>query len=264
MEKWAKLIFECILTWTQWKLFSVVIPISDGITIDADCKLENVHVHSQFAGYNYMAIMALVDIPKDKNSYHRMQLLVSDDEKRYEKKPWTFLYPNLFGKPIRHIREEYKKYVRFHEIKFILCFFSFWIFQKSGRIGTIIGKSEQQECNSIEHAEQQFRTIFQELTGNDFNPFAPFEKKPDKYQLLKIECEARKDVLKSLVPSHLEARKYGLMKLICDKKAMKDTMLSFDLDTTNMPLGKFPFKFQYSVKLWYQVHKIKNPFMSWS
>lgn len=97
MEKWVKLIFEYIFTWPQWKLFSVDIHISDGITIDSDCKLENVHVYSPYSGYNYMAIMALVDIPKNKNSYHRMQLLVSDDEKRYEKKPSTFLYSNLFG-----------------------------------------------------------------------------------------------------------------------------------------------------------------------
>lgn len=126
----------------------------------------------------------------------------------------------------------------------ILSLSSYWIFQKSGRIGTIIGKSEQQEYSTFEQAKQQFRTIFKDLTGNDFNPFAPFEKQPEKYQLLKIECEAQKDVLNSLVPTNLEARQYKLMQLICDEKAMKDTMLSFDLDPANMPLGKFTIQFK--------------------
>lgn len=124
----------------------------------------------------------------------------------------------------------------------LLSFYSFipfcryWIFQKSGRIGTIIGKTEEQEYSSVEHAEREFRTIFKDLTGNDFDPNIPFVKQPEKYELLKIKCEAQEDVLKSLVPTNLEARKYGLMQLICDEKAMKNTMLSFDLDT-NMPLG---------------------------
>lgn len=119
-----------------------------------------------------------------------------------------------------------------------LYIFSYWIFQKSGRIGTIIGNVIKRKYSCLEAAERQFRTIFKDLTGNDFNPFAPFVKQPEKFQLLKIEHEARKDVLNSLVPSKLETRKYELMQLICDEKAMKDTMLSFDLDTANMPLGK--------------------------
>lgn len=159
-----------------------------------------------------------------------MQLLESDNNKRYEKKCWKFTLST--DEALYHLIHPFR-------------FSSYWIFQKSGRIGTIIGKTDQQEYNSIEHAEREFRKIFKDLTGNDFNPYAKFEKQPEKYHLLKIECEAQQDVLKSLVPTNLEARNYGLMQLICDQKAMKDTMLSFDLDVANMPLGKFDSKMDF-------------------
>lgn len=80
-------------------------------------------------------------------------------------------------------------------------------------------------------------------------------KQPEKYQLLNIECEAQKDVLNSLVPTNLKPFKHGLMRLICDEKAMKDTMLSFDLDSANMPLGKFIFFVTIR-------EKIKNSFIA--
>lgn len=70
------------------KTFPFVIHTLDGFTIDTDCDLDDVHVQKRnpYNGYHYTAIMALVDVSKNKNSYHRMQLLASDDEKRYENK----------------------------------------------------------------------------------------------------------------------------------------------------------------------------------
>lgn len=117
---------------------------------------------------------------------------------------------------------------------------SYWIFQKHGRIGTIIGNKQQLKYNGAQKAVAEFLKIFKDLTGNDFDPSnkSSFVKRLGKYQLLDIEHHGQKDVLNSLVPSKLNVSKYELMKLICDEKAMKDTMLSFDLDTTHMPLGK--------------------------
>lgn len=76
----------------------------DGVAVDADCELKNVHVYSSsdcccehdcnfdfddcdcvchFVGkVQYVAIMAKVDIVENKNSFYRMQLLESDDEKQ--------------------------------------------------------------------------------------------------------------------------------------------------------------------------------------
>lgn len=169
----------------------------DGSAIDADCDLEGVHVY-QTRHVTYAAIMSLVSITENKNSYHRMQLLESDDEKQY-------------------------------------C-----IFQKHGRISTSIGNKVLRKFDCAERAQKQFRTIFKDLTANDFGPCAlkKFVKQPDKFQLLDVEMHKEKDVLNSLVPTNLEASLENLMRLICDKKAMKNTMLSFHLDTENMPLGK--------------------------
>lgn len=195
------------------------------------------YAHNSYHGYHYTAIMALVDISTNKNSYHRMQLLASDDEKRYGRK---LTFPNVFVTSLSSFTSFFRTS-------------SFWIFQKSGRIGTTIGKIDRKEFNCAESAEKQFKAIFKDLTGNDFKPYAPFLKQPEKFQLLDIECEAQKDVLNSLVPTNLKVFKHGLMRLICDEKAMKDTMLSFDLDSANMPLGKFGFiykKFVYCFSIY--------------
>lgn len=84
----------------------------------------------------------------------------------------------------------------------------------------------------------RFRAIFEDLTGNEFNPFVPFVKQPEKYQWLKIEYDAHEDVLNSLVPTALNDSNHKLMEVICDERAMQNIMLKFDLDSVNMPLGK--------------------------
>lgn len=99
----------------------------------------------------------------------------------------------------------------------------------------------------MKQAQEEFRKILKDLTGNDFDPYQKFVKQPEKYQLLDIEYDAQKDVLKSLVATALDESKYGLMQMICDEKAMKDTMLSFDLDTANMPMGKIQFEFNTKI-----------------
>lgn len=74
--------------------------ILDGVTIDVDCDLKDVHVYRSCHGYNFVANMALVDIAKNKNSYCRMQLLESDDEKQYENQIFKINFP-------KHIFHQY-------------------------------------------------------------------------------------------------------------------------------------------------------------
>lgn len=76
-----------------------------------------------------------------------------------------------------------------------------------------------------------------ERTGNTFDSQI-FEKQPEKYQVLDINYDKREKVLQSLVDTKLEPQLYELMKLICDEKAMKSTLLKFNLDTDTLPLGK--------------------------
>lgn len=59
--------------------------ISDGSAVDPDSKLEDVaHVYCE-GKTKYFAILCNVDIAKDKNSYYKIQLLQSDDCRKYVK-----------------------------------------------------------------------------------------------------------------------------------------------------------------------------------
>lgn len=90
---------------------------------------------------------------------------------------------------------------------------------------------------TVEAALAEFKKSFESLTGNEFNS-GKFEKKPEMYQILDIEYDQRATVFNHLVKSDLDKTVGELMKLICDEKAMKDKMLTFDVDTDHMPLGK--------------------------
>lgn len=80
-----------------------------------------------------------------------------------------------------------------------------------------------------------------ELTGNTFGS-ERFEKKPAKYQILDIKFDEQKEVLDNLVESKLDPSVYAMMKLICNEKTMKETMLKFSLDTDKIPLGRISKK----------------------
>lgn len=80
-----------------------------------------------------------------------------------------------------------------------------------------------------------------ELTGNTFGS-ERFEKKPAKYQILDIKFDQQKEVLDNLVESKLDSSVYAMMKLICNEKTMKETMLKFSLDTDKIPLGRISKK----------------------
>lgn len=53
----------------------------DGSAVDPDSKLADVaHVYTE-GKLKYFAILGLVDISKNKNSYYKIQLLEADDRK---------------------------------------------------------------------------------------------------------------------------------------------------------------------------------------
>lgn len=57
----------------------------DGCAVDPECGLEdNAHVYCRLIDgnqVNFSVILGLVDIDNDKNSYYRIQLLESNDQK---------------------------------------------------------------------------------------------------------------------------------------------------------------------------------------
>ena len=66
----------------QSYIFNTTFIILDGSVVDPDSKLENIaHVYDQDR-LNYYAILDLVDIAANKNSYFKMQLLESDKEQK--------------------------------------------------------------------------------------------------------------------------------------------------------------------------------------
>lgn len=105
----------------------------------------------------------------------------------------------------------------------------------------MIGESNVIKYENCKDAVDAFHALYLEQTGNAFDAQI-FEKKPGKYQVLDINHDKREQVLQSLVETKLEPPLYDLMKLICDEKAMKDTMLKFNLDTDRLPLGKISKK----------------------
>lgn len=81
VQKWKSIMIcyclHLVLNITKIYEFS----LTDGMVFDAECNLKNVHVYSN-GNINYIAILSLVDIASNKNSYYRMQLLQSNDLKR--------------------------------------------------------------------------------------------------------------------------------------------------------------------------------------
>ncbi|XP_055324089.1 poly [ADP-ribose] polymerase-like [Sitodiplosis mosellana] len=114
---------------------------------------------------------------------------------------------------------------------------SYWICEKQGRISTKIGDTKQKLYKNVNSAVEAFKERYQELTGNNFGE-REFVKKPEKFQLMDIVYDKRTQVLNHLVESQLNKSVYQVMKLICDEKAMKQTMLRFNIDTDQMPMGK--------------------------
>lgn len=115
-------------------------------------------------------------------------------------------------------------------------FVRFWVFEKWGRISTKIGGTSLKQYETQNDAVTEFKARFEKLTANTFG--APtFNKKPDRFQLMDIVYDKQKQVLNHLVESKLNPSVYKVMKMICDEKAMEETMLSFNLDT-EIPMGK--------------------------
>lgn len=59
------------------------VTLKDGLAVDPDSQLEGIaHVYRNKNDI-YSAVLSLVDIQSGKNSYYKMQILESDDKKKY-------------------------------------------------------------------------------------------------------------------------------------------------------------------------------------
>ncbi|XP_064404222.1 poly [ADP-ribose] polymerase 2-like isoform X3 [Halichondria panicea] len=130
--------------------------------------------------------------------------------------------------------------------------YSVWF--RWGRVGKT-GQNSLQPCGGdLEQAKDLFRKKFADKTNNSWEDRDSFVKVTGKYDLLKIDYEAKDEVdggeevdgvsgegssedLKP-VESKLDPKVQSLVQLICNVKAMEDIVVEMKYDAEKAPLGK--------------------------
>lgn len=177
--------------------------VKNGSAIDPKSGLsDKAHVYSR-DGVLYNKVLNHVDIVKNKNSFHKLQVLQSDDFRQY------------------------------------------WLFQSWGRTGTIIGDHKLDPYNTAELAVTEFEDVFRSKTGNRFDSTTEFVKKSGFFYPIDIDYNEDTEEISrfslevnSSIPSKLAPATQNLMKMIFDVDNMTRTMMEFELDLVQMPLGK--------------------------
>lgn len=126
----------------------------------------------------------------------------------------------------------------------------FLLTQKKGRINyDSFGFITEKQYMSINEAKREFMKIFSDLTGNEFGA-KNFEKKPGKYNLVKIDYDILNRELKNNnVQTKLSKPLYNLMEMVFSGNALRSTLLDFSLIFDDMPLGKICLGFNEATAL---------------
>lgn len=122
-----------------------------------------------------------------------------------------------------------------------------YVFRKWGRVGNDkIGGSKLEEMSKSESI-RAFKRLFLEKTGNSWEAWEQgnFEKQPGRFCPLDIDYGVeekpkkndRKDIKSKLAP-----QVEGLMKMLFNVETYRAAMLEFQIDMTEMPLGKLSKK----------------------
>lgn len=120
------------------------------------------------------------------------------------------------------------------------------LFRKWGRVGNSKVGSQKIEELDREDAISDFKRLFLEKTGNSWKSWEEkdnFEKQPGKFYPLEIDYGTEAvDPNKSVIPagskSQLDPRLVTLMKIIFDVETFKEAMIEFEINVSEMPLGK--------------------------
>lgn len=150
----------------------------------------------------YFAILGLVDIAANKNSFYKLQLLEADDRRKY----WVF---RSWGRISTSIGD--KRLDKFHDLESARRSFE--------------ERYEEQTGNYFSMKEFIKRPGKYYMLDIDYG-----------------EDKEVKRLTESNVKSKLAPPVQELIKMIFDVDAMKQMMLEFDLDTGKMPLGKLSQK----------------------
>lgn len=119
---------------------------------------------------------------------------------------------------------------------------TYHLFRSWGRIGTTIGGNKLERM-SLEECIEQFESLYEEKTGNEWKNREHFVKVPNRMYPIDIDHGDQEVAsLDSDIKSNLQKPIQDLMRLIFDVAEMKKVMLEFEIDMEKMPLGKLSKK----------------------
>ncbi|XP_068630447.1 poly [ADP-ribose] polymerase-like [Battus philenor] len=177
--------------------------IKAGAAVDPDSGLEDeAHVYQDDFGAKYSVVLSKTDVVEQKNSFYKIQLLESDNTKKY----WLFRSWGRIGTPIGGNKvEPYRS----------------------------LDKAVEKFCEIYMERTQnlwEFRDKFKKMPGAYF-PIDMDYGDDNTATTLEVDNNCKLDV---------SVQK--LIIRIFDINTMKQTLMEFELDTDKMPLGKLSKK----------------------
>ncbi|KAK3784634.1 hypothetical protein RRG08_003441 [Elysia crispata] len=119
---------------------------------------------------------------------------------------------------------------------------SYWLFRAWGRVGTTIGGNKVERCGSRNSVISNFKEMYLQKTGNNWEDRKNFQKVPSKFYPLEIDYGQDDEEVKKLdlenSTSKLPKGVQEIIRMIFDVESMKKAMMEFEIDMKKMPLGK--------------------------
>ncbi|CAM9702888.1 unnamed protein product [Lampetra fluviatilis] len=124
---------------------------------------------------------------------------------------------------------------------------SFSVWMRWGRVGRV-GMNSLKNCSNLLGAQELFEDKFFQKTKNEWSQRSSFQKVPGKYDIVPIDYStdamqtSETDGAQKPPPlqkqSLLDLRVQNLLELICNVRAMEETILEMKFDAKKAPLGK--------------------------
>ncbi|PSN54639.1 Poly [ADP-ribose] polymerase [Blattella germanica] len=137
-------------------------------------------------------------------------------------------------------------------------YYKFWLFRAWGRIGTTIGGNKLENMDTVHEAIQNFKSLYEEKTGNIWEDRKHFQKVPGRLYPIDLDYGQDEDIIPKAgddsINSKLAKPVQELVSLLFDVDTMKKVMMEFEimpidielfmlqLDLQKMPLGKLSKK----------------------
>ena len=196
----------------KWKseLKSMKVVVKGGAVVDPESGLSDSHhvliCNDTEPKQPYSSILNYVDIARGINSYYRLQILESDENKGLKK--------------------------QYH------------VFRAWGRLGTTIGDTKLEKFYSKDSAIANFEEVYFDKTGNLWVERKRFVKKAGKFAPVEVEYSENAAEMKNIKQdfdsgeSKLPLQVQELIRMIANFENLKKDMAEYEIDMEKMPLGK--------------------------